>query len=45
MYLIRSVWAAPVYFWPSSAIIFCLVKEKTGIKVIIHRWGSRYRDE
>jgi hypothetical protein len=45
MYLIRPIWAAPIFVWPFSTIIICLVKEKTSIEIIIFRWGNRYRDD
>jgi hypothetical protein len=28
-----------------STIIFCLVKEKTSIEIIVFRWDNRYRDD
>jgi hypothetical protein len=45
MYLTGPIWAAPILIWPSSEIIFCLVKEKASIEVIIHGWANRYWDD
>lgn len=45
MYLTRPIWAAPIFVWPFSTIIFCLVKEKASIEIIIFRWDNRYRDD
>ena len=45
MYLTRPIWAAPIFFWQFSTIIFCLVKEKASIEIIIFRWDNRYRDD
>lgn len=45
MYLTRPIWAAPIFIWQFSTIIFCLVKEKASIEIIIFRWDNRYRDD
>jgi hypothetical protein len=36
---------APIFVWPFSTIIFCLIKEKAHIGIIILRWDNRYRDD
>jgi hypothetical protein len=45
MYLTRPIWAAPIFIWQFSTIIFCLVKEKASIDIIIFRWDNRYSDD
>jgi hypothetical protein len=37
MYLERPIWGAPIFVWPFSTIIFCLVKEKATIEITIFR--------
>jgi hypothetical protein len=45
MYLTKPIWVAPIFIWPFSTIIFCLVKDKASIEIIIFRWDNRYRDD
>jgi hypothetical protein len=45
VYLTRPIWAASIFIWPFSTIIFCLVKEKASIEIIMFRWNNRYRDD
>jgi hypothetical protein len=36
---------SPKFIWPFSTIIFCLVKEKESVEIIIFRWDNRYKND